>query len=170
MPTEDPPTTEPGQEPPESGQGQSTTTDPWASPEAARAEIEKLRRENANWRTQVRDLKPLADKAKELDEATKSEVQKALDRATQAEQAAQAAQLEAARLRAASVHGLTEAQAKRLVGSTPEELEADAKEFAKELGTNGTGRRPTDLKQGARGPASVETDPNAWIRKAAGRQ
>ncbi len=166
MPTDDN-DPDPGQEPErESGQ----QTDPWASPDAARAEIEKLRRENASWRTQVRDLKPLADKAKELDEATKSEVQKALDRAAQAEQAAQAAQLESARLRAASKHGLTEAQARRLVGSTAEELEADAQEFAKELatGTNG-GRKTADLKQGARGPATPDQDPNAWIRRAAGR-
>lgn len=151
------PQTEPGQ-----------PTDPWAAPEAARSEIEKLRRENATWRTKVRDLEPLAKRAQEQDEATKSEVQRALDRAAQAEQAAQAAQLDAARLRAATVHGLTEAQAKRLVGSTPEELDADAKEFAKELASV-NGARRTDLKQGARGPATVNDDPNAWIRRAAGR-
>lgn len=167
MPADDPNPQE-GQEPP-AGEGQSTT-DPWASPDAARAEIERLRREAANWRTKVRELEPHAKRAQEMEEATKSEVQKALDRAAQAEQQAQAAQLESARLRAASAHGLTEAQALRLRGTTPEELDADAKEYAKELGANGAGRRgATDLKQGARGPASVETDPNAWIRKAAGR-
>lgn len=165
MPAEDDGTQE-GQEPQEPS---STITDPWANPELARSEIEKLRRENASWRTQVRDLKPLADKAKELDEATKSEVQKALDRATQAEQTAQAALLDAARMRAATIHGLTEAQARRLVGSTPEELEADAKEFAKELGTTNGARKPADLKQGSRGPSQQQEDPNAWIRRAAGR-
>lgn len=148
-----------GQEP----GGQQQDTDPWADPESARAEIEKLRKESANWRTKVRDLEPLARKAQEQDEATKSELQKALDRVAEAEQKAQVAMLESARLRAASAHGLTEAQAKRLVGSTPEELDADAASFAKELGSQPNGKR-TDLKQGGRGtPAPADAD--AWLRR-----
>jgi hypothetical protein len=164
MPTEETGTETEGLEP--TPGTDPSNTDPWASPEVARAEIEKLRRENAGWRTQVRDLKPLAEKAKEQDEASKSEIQKALDRATEAERKAQETTLEAARLRAASAHGLTEAQADRLKGSTPEELLADAKAYAAELGANG--RKPADLKQGARG-SSTPDDPNAWLRRMAGR-
>jgi 1,6-anhydro-N-acetylmuramate kinase len=161
------PTEETGTEP---SQEQETepeqSTDPWADPEKARAEIEKLRREAAGWRTKVRELEPQAKRAQEADEATKTEIQKALDRLAEAEQRAQVATLEAARLRAASAHGLTEAQAKRLVGSTPEELEADAKAYATEVGANGTanGARKTDLKQGARGAPSAP-DPDAWLRR-----
>jgi len=169
MPAEDPATDPAGQEPPV-GEGQESTTNPWTDPVWAQREGERLRREAANYRTKVRELEPQAKRAQEMDEATKTEIQKALDRVAQAEQVAQAAQLEAARLRAANAHGLTEAQARRLVGATPEELDTDAKEFAKELGTNGAGRRPADLKQGARGPATTAEDPNAWIRRAAGRQ
>lgn len=156
-----------GQGPPS---GQDVTDDPWASPEAARTEIEKLRRESAAWRTKVRDLEPLAKRAAELDEATKSEVQKALDRATEAERVAQVAQLDAARLRAAQANGLTEVQANRLAGTTPEELEADAKAFAAELGiANNGGRKPADLKQGARGAATA-ADPDAWLRTMVNRR
>jgi chromosome segregation ATPase len=136
-------------------------TDLWADPESARSEIEKLRQESARWRTKVRDLEPLAKKAQEQDEAAKTELQKALDRAVQAERAAQVAQLEATRMRVATAHGLTEVQAKRLVGATPDELEADAKEFAKEIGA---ARRPPDLKQGDRG-APAPPDPDAWLRR-----
>lgn len=155
-----------GQGPPS---GQDTTDDPWASPEAARSEIEKLRRESASWRTKVRELEPLAKQAADQVEANKSEVQKALDRATEAERVAQVAQLDSARLRAASAHGLSETQANRLTGTTPEELEADAKAFAAELGITANGRKSADLKQGPRGPAAA-ADPDAWLRKMVNRQ
>jgi DNA repair exonuclease SbcCD ATPase subunit len=161
MPTEE--TGTEGQEP----EAPEPSTDPWADPEKARAEIDKLRKEAAGWRTKVRELEPQARKAQEADEATKSEIQKALDRLAEAEQRAQAATFEAARLRAASAHGLTEAQAKRLVGSTPEELDADAKAYAAEVGTNGA--RKADLKQGTRGVAAPP-DPDAWLRRLAKQQ
>lgn len=47
--------------------------------------------------------------------------------------------LEIVRLRLALEHKLTEAQAKRLVGSTAEELAADAKVYAEEIGASGSG-------------------------------
>lgn len=50
--------------------------DPWADPDAARKEIEKLRRESASYRTKVRDLEPLAAKARELEDAKKSEAER----------------------------------------------------------------------------------------------
>ncbi len=162
MPDENDGTT--GQEPPEPPE---RSGDPWSDPEVARAEIEKLRRESASWRTKVRDLEPLARKAQEQDEATKTELQKALDRVAEAERTAQAATLETARLRAAATHGLTEAQAKRLVGSTPEELDADAAAYAKEIGTPANGK--TDLKQGQRGGATPP-DPDAWLRRLASQR
>lgn len=46
---------------------------PWADPEAARKEIEKLRKESANYRTKAKELEPLAKKAKELEDAQKTE-------------------------------------------------------------------------------------------------
>jgi hypothetical protein len=60
-------------------------------------------------------------------------------------------------------HGLSEAQSRRLVGSTLRDLHADAVEMAKELGL----RDPTVQTRDAGG--RYATDVNALIRQAAGR-
>lgn len=74
------------QQPPE-----GASTDPWADPDAARKEIEKLRRENANHRTKNKELEPLAKKARELEDAQKSEQQRLNEQlAEQQERAAKA--------------------------------------------------------------------------------
>ncbi|MCK2144901.1 hypothetical protein MWG58_29090 [Streptomyces sp. WAC00276] len=77
-------------------------TDPWSDPEAARREIEKLRREAAGHRTKVRELEPLAAKAKELEDAQKSEAERLTEqlaaereRAAAATRSAVAAKVEA---------------------------------------------------------------------------
>ncbi|MFJ5785330.1 hypothetical protein [Streptomyces hydrogenans] len=76
--------------------------DPWSDPAAARKEIEKLRREAASQRTKVRELEPLAAKAKELEDAQKTEAERLAEqltaereRATSATRAAVAAKVEA---------------------------------------------------------------------------
>ncbi|MCM8548893.1 hypothetical protein [Streptomyces sp. STCH 565 A] len=77
-------------------------TDPWADPETARKEIEKLRRENAGHRTRNKELEPLAAKAKELEDAQKSEAERLTEqlaaereRATKATRTAVASKVEA---------------------------------------------------------------------------
>lgn len=91
------PATEPA--PPEGVDPQEPSggTDPWADPEAARREIEKLRREAAGHRTKVRELEPLAAKARELEDAQKTEAERMADRLTAAEQRAKDAQTRAVR-------------------------------------------------------------------------
>ncbi|MEE1813554.1 hypothetical protein PUR59_00615 [Streptomyces sp. SP18ES09] len=86
----------------EAAPGGEAKTDPWADPEAARKEIEKLRREAAGHRTKVRELEPLAAKAKELEDAQKSEAERLTEqltvereRALKATQTAVAAKVEA---------------------------------------------------------------------------
>jgi hypothetical protein len=129
----------------------------WKLLEATRADREKLKTE--------RDA--LAAKAKEIADAEKSETDKLTERATAAEKAAGESTLEAARLRVALKKGLTETQAKRLIGATEEELEADADELLLSF-QNDDGRQDPDplrrprerLRPGAV-PASEleETDP-----------
>lgn len=112
------------------------------------------------------DLEPLAVKAKELEDASKSEIEKATERLTAAEKRAQEAEIRALRLEVAATKGLTPAQARRLVGSTQEELESDADDLlatfgAKDDDKSPTPRRPVEkLKPGA-APAGEpeETDP-----------
>ncbi|WP_435246340.1 hypothetical protein [Streptomyces sp. NRRL F-5630] len=53
-----------------------TPADPWADPAAARREIERLRKESASYRTKAKELEPLAAKARELEDAQKSEAER----------------------------------------------------------------------------------------------
>jgi hypothetical protein len=95
----------------------------------AKAKISKVNSEAANLRKRLKELEPMASKAKELEEAQKSESQRLTEAKTVAEKEAVKASQEAARLRVALKKGLTEIQAKRLIGETEEELEADADEL-----------------------------------------
>lgn len=69
------------------------------------------------------DLKTKAEGAKSLEE-----------RVAEIERTAKAAEERALRAEVANAKGLTPSQAKRLVGSTREELEADADELVKDIG------------------------------------
>lgn len=81
--------------------------------------------------TTVGDLQKQVDE-KDPDAATKVAAER--DKTKQAEDRASQAELALTRLEVAIEAGLTPSQAKRLAGSTKEELEADAKSFAEELG------------------------------------
>jgi hypothetical protein len=79
-----------------------TKSDPWSDPEAARKEIEKLRKESASYRTKAKELEPFAKKAKELEDAQKSDAERlgeqlaaAQERAAKAVRAAVASKVEA---------------------------------------------------------------------------
>lgn len=147
--------------------GATGTTDakpPWgddANFDASRAWklIEDTRSDREKFKA---DRDALAARVKEFEDATKSEADKAADRAAEIEQRATEAEkraLEAetalARAEVALEKGLTPAQAKRLTGSTKEELAADADEFLELLKDgNGGGEGPTqrpkeDLRSGA---------------------
>jgi len=78
---------------------------------------------------QAKENAEAAKKLKEIEDAQKSESERNAEKLTALERSAQEATLEAARLRVAIKKGLTETQAKRLVGKTEEELEADADEL-----------------------------------------
>ncbi|MBW0275004.1 hypothetical protein ATM97_27775 [Nocardia sp. MH4] len=133
--------------------------------------IAKLRRENASWRTKVRDLEPKATAHDEAVEAQKSEVQRALDRATAAEQTAAQREQELNLLRAAAKHGIPEEDHDLLGSGTPEELEARAARIAAMRQTSApTPPPPSDrpvegLRPGASPtpPVPVDTSyPAAW--------
>jgi hypothetical protein len=104
---------------------------PWGSdaefsPQRAWDLIQNLRGENRELKTERDDLKT---KNKEFEDASKSDQEKLNDRASGAEKDATTAKSEAARLRVALRKGLTEVQAKRLVGDTEADLEKDADEL-----------------------------------------
>ena len=113
------------------------------------------------------DRDALATKVKAHEDATKSDQEKLTERSTSAEKTATEAQQEAARLRVALRKGLTETQAKRLVGTTEKELEKDADDLVASFKTEvteeetSTRRRPQErLKSGvAPGAEAEKNDP-----------
>ena len=96
------------------------------------------------------EAKNLRLKLKEYEDRDKTEAERISERLAEAEKRA----LDADRLEIALEKGLTKSQAKRLVGSTREELEADAEELLADLGVDddkpSTSRRPQErLRPGA---------------------
>ncbi|MEU4570840.1 hypothetical protein [Micromonospora sp. NPDC023956] len=76
-----------------------------------------------------KEAETLRLRLKEYEDRDKTEAEKTAERLSEAETKAAAAELRALRLEVAAEKGLTPAQAKRLVGSSREELEADADEL-----------------------------------------
>jgi len=76
-----------------------------------------------------KEAETLRLRLQEFEDRDKSEAQKLAERADAAERRATELETKALRLEVAAEKGLTPAQAKRLVGSTREELESDADEL-----------------------------------------
>lgn len=128
------------------------------------ADIDAMRRQlkEANKEAEKHRLK-----LKEIEDAGKTELQKTSDERDEHKTARSAAELKALQLEVALDKGLTATQAKRLIGTTREELESDADELvasfkpAEDDGKGGPARRPTERLRGGGAPASEpeETDP-----------
>ena len=106
-----------------------------------------------------------AQKLKEMEDADKSEVERAKEAAAKAEARANEAESKALRAEIAAEKGLTLSQAKRLIGSTREELEADADELLEAFSSTDDkredrSRRPKEkLRPGASSQEEPEVDP-----------
>ncbi len=125
------------------------------SPDALRKQLEKVRKESANYRTRVRELEPLAAEAKQLKESGQSDLEKLTARAEKAERERETATAESLRLSVAFEKGLNPKQAKRLTGTSREELEADADEILVDFpAIKPDGRPKGDLDQGVRQKAA----------------
>lgn len=126
------------------------------------AYVKKIRGEAARYRREAREAQA---RAKTFEDRDKTEAQKLEERATGAEQRAKAAELDLARTRVALRKGLTEQQAKRLIGETEEQLEADADDllasFTQESDVPDASRRPRERLRPGAVPAvePEETDP-----------
>ena len=110
---------------------------------------EALRKEREARKADQAKLREAEEKARRLDElegASKSEQQKAADRIAQLEAELAKSAGKAARIEAALEAGLPFRMANRLQGDTAEELLADAKALAEELG--GTGGKGADDGKG----------------------
>lgn len=114
--------------------------------------------EAANWRSQYRETEGDAAKWREAQEAERPELERVTSRAERAEATLKDTQTTVARLEVALEKGLTMSQARRLVGSTKEEIEADADEVLRDFGTRADqeskprppqGKPREDLRPGA---------------------
>lgn len=108
--------------------------------EVLRDELTQARKDAANYRTQVRDLQEKLSNAKSAEEV--SQITADFD--------AKLAELEIQNLRTSIAYELQlpPAAAKRLAGSTEEELRADAKELAELFGSAKAPRGQRDLRGG----------------------
>lgn len=134
-----------------------------------KAEAEKYKALMRKHEARAKENADAARRLQEIEDSKKSEIDRATDKATQAEQRATEAERKALRLEVAldkAPEGMPLSQvrnlAKRLAGSTQEELEADAtelfEEFAPATGEKDdtSNRRPKErLKAGA----APETEP-----------
>lgn len=103
-------------------------------------------------------------KVKEFEDRDKTETERVAEKAAELEKNLTTAQADAVRFEIALDKGLTKSQAKRLVGSSREELEADAEELLADLGTKpiipsrpsgqGGGSAPSDASE-TRSPADL---------------
>jgi hypothetical protein len=138
---------------------ETVTTEPETTEKVVdwQAEAEKWKALSRKNETEAKALRPAAQKLADLEESQKSELEKAQARADAAE--ARAAEKEAAALRAqvALDKKLTPSQAKRLVGSTQEELEADADELLADLKSTAPGAAPSSEGQGKQGEPVGQT-------------
>lgn len=116
-----------------------------------------------------KEAETLRLKLQEFEDRDKTEAQKLAERAEAAERRAAEFETSALRLEVAALKGLTPAQAKRLVGSTREELETDADEllttFKPTKGDDETESVITSLDLGSRGTATAAGSPEADFAK-----
>ena len=126
----------------------------------------KLRKEAAGYRSQVKELRPLADRARELEESQKSEVERATQRAAEAEARAAALERNVARDRIARDKGLGDF-AEFLTGDTEDDITAAADRLAALIPPRAPGRPVETLQPGNTPPAAASTSsPDDWIRQA----
>ncbi len=104
---------------------------PATDPAALQAELSRTREALKKANREAADNRK---RLQELDDRDKTDQQKAVERAEAAERRADEAESRILRLEVAAAKGLTPAQAKRLVGGTKEELEADADELVATFG------------------------------------
>lgn len=142
---------------------QGNDVEAWEDPAVARGEIERLTAQLADHAARVAELEPAAAELHQLQEAGKTEAQRLTERAEAAERLAEQTQAALVRAQVAQAKGLTERQAARLVGTTREELEADADELLADL-TPAAGHRlmPPDPSQGSSGQRTA-ADPAAMF-------
>ena len=164
--TPDPSTPEPQAQEPDTG----------AAPKDWQAEAAKWKNLARKHETTAKTNSEAAKRLTEIEDAQKSEQQRLQDRATAAEQRTLQLQSANARLLAAATHGIPADLIDLLGDGDEEQINERARLLAEKLTAAGaaaptapSSTRPVEsLKPGA-APAASEPDPDAWLRRMAGR-
>lgn len=122
-----------------------------------KAEAEKWKALSRKNEEEAKKLRPAAQKLQEIEEASKSELEKSQARLAELERVAAERESAALRAEVALAKGLTPTQAKRLVGSTREELETDADELLADLKASKPSPAPSADGQGKQGEPVGQT-------------
>ena len=129
-----------------------------------------LEAERKRARQAEKELKAIREQLKEREDADKSELERLQERAAQEEKRAEDAEAKVIRSEVAAAKGLSAAQAKRLVGSTREELEADADEMRTELGLNKDDEKKDDEKDESTDESVFGRKPEEKLRAGASNE
>lgn len=124
--------------------------------EAGKKALEKERRAR---RQAEKDAKDVSERLKAIEDKDKSEADKLRDERDDAVKARDEARANELRLQIATDKGLTPAQAKRLVGTTKEELEADADDFLESIKPDDKGTPSTKPRESLRGGGDPTSEP-----------
>jgi hypothetical protein len=135
-------------------------------PQWARDAITKANKEAANYRTQVAELKPKADQFTQLEEASKSELQRIQEAQTAAERRAEQAVSDAIRYKAAATHGIPADHFDLLGSGTEEEITARAEKISTLLAAQAAQQqtptrpptRPVEQMRPGATPGEAETE------------
>jgi hypothetical protein len=156
-------------EAPQASEGQEPEATPSAAelPDWAQKELERARKEAATYRTKLREVEPLAEKARELEESQKSEQQRLMDRAEAAEADRKRLESAVTRLRIAAKNGIPEELAELLGDGDEETLQVRAKALMEWRGTPGS-PVPSAPVEATRSTVlagdDTPADPNDWLR------
>jgi hypothetical protein len=123
---------------------------------------------------EIESLRDAAEKYRQVEEAQKTEIQKATERAQAVEQQLSEMRAQNARLLAAATYNLPPELIERIGGSTEEEISANAEALAAFLDEQRKAaapqQRPVEsLTPGAAPASAAPLSPDEWIRKLAGR-
>lgn len=124
---------------PETGNEQEAGTETAPTPQTEETKHERLPDDHPAalaLKAANKEAETLRLKVKEFEDADKSELEKATNAAADAVKRAEEAELKVLRLEVAGDKGLTPTQARRLVGTTKEELEADADQLLEDFAAN----------------------------------
>lgn len=126
---------------------------------------EALRKKNSeavNLRKRLKEAEAAEEELQKLKDKDKSDAERAAEKTRSLEDKATQAETELLKLRVALRKGLSETQAKRLVGTTEEELESDADELLESFKPSEDGGKPkpsTKPKEDLKGGGDPTNEP-----------